>query len=105
MRNRAVFKKAACHPAVAGLSLQQLQTIEPMQLAGLAELAAQEKREFIGYAENIKRLLAAERVCQQRQARLDAIVGQLRAGGLVIAEGLCNTDGSLTIWPEGKPKE
>lgn len=105
MRNRPIFQKIAQHPNIKKLSLDQLRSLDEAKLKGLVALTTAEKTELALYNLGIKEALIAAFTREMQQSKLNLFLDKLRNTVFPNAEAAFNRNGTITVWPEGKPPE
>lgn len=103
MRNRPLYEKIAQHPNIRKLSLEELRNLDGSMLKSMLALTAMEESEFDNISLGVKEALVADFERRVRQSKVDLIVDKIQLVGYVNAEGTFNRDGTITIWPEGRP--
>jgi len=105
MRNRPIFQKIAQHPNIKKLSLDQLRSLDETKLKELVALTAAEEAELAIVSLGVKEVLTADFVGAMQQSKLNLFLDKLHNAGFVQAEAVFNRNGTITVWPEGKPTE
>lgn len=105
MRNRPIFQKIAQHPNIKKLSLDQLHSLDADELKRLVSPTAAEKAELELYSSSIKDALLASFARETQQSKLSLLLDKIHLAGFPQAEAVFNRDGTITVWPEGRPIE
>lgn len=103
MRNRLIFQKIAQHPNIKNLSLDQLRNLDETRLKELVALNAAEAAELALYSLSTKEALITAFTREMQQSKLNLFLDKLYKAGFSQAEAVFNRNGTITVWPEGKP--